>query len=95
MMPVGQITRSAFRRALQTCFFEGIIVILNNSPKRGNLETRFNASWKWVLTLCALLQQGVSENSAPIEIRKNQYSWGFTTMEDFFTSTRKYSPQKV
>ena len=72
MMPLGQITRSALRRALQTCFFEGIIVILNNSPKRGNLETRFNASWRWVLTLCALLQQGVSEDSGPIEIRKNQ-----------------------
>ena len=76
MMPLRQITRSALRRALQTCFFEGIIVILNNSPKRGNLETRFKASWKWVLTLCALLQQGVSESSAPIEIRKKSILLG-------------------
>lgn len=70
MMPLGQITRSSLRRAIQTCFFEGIVAILKSTPKRGNLETRFNASWKWVLTLCALLQQGVSENSSPIQIRE-------------------------
>ena len=75
-MPLGQIARSSLRRALQTCFFEGVIVILKNTPKRGKLETRFNASWKWALTLCALLQQGVSENSSPIQIREKSLLLG-------------------
>ena len=69
-MEIGQLRRSALRRALQTCFFEGILAILENAPKRGKLETRYTASWKWVLTLCALLQQGVSEKSDLVEMRK-------------------------
>lgn len=63
IMEIEQLKRSALRRALQSCFFESIHAILENAPRRGRLETRYDASWKWALTLCSLLQQGVSENS--------------------------------
>ena len=69
-MSIGQLKRSALRRSLQTCFFDAILAVLNNAPKRGKLATRYAASWKWVLTLCALLQQGVSEKSDLVEMRK-------------------------
>ena len=68
-MPIGQLKRSALRRSLQTCFFDSILAILINAPKRGKLETRYAASWKWVLTICALLQQGVSDNSTTENLR--------------------------
>jgi len=68
-MSIGQLKRSALRRSLQSCFFECILAIIENAPKRGKLETRYSASWKWVLTLCAILQQGVSENTKPESIR--------------------------
>ena len=69
-MDIGQLKRSALRRSLQTCFFDATAIILENAPKRGKLTTRYAASWKWSLTLCALLQQGVSEDCKPEQIRK-------------------------
>ena len=62
-MGIGQLQRSALRRALQSCFFESILAILESASRRGKLATRYEASWKWALTICSLLQQGVSENS--------------------------------
>ena len=62
-MGIEQLQRSALRRALQSCFFESILAILGKASRRGKLATRYEASWKWALTLCSLLQQGVSENS--------------------------------
>jgi hypothetical protein len=62
-MGIEQLQRSALRRALQSCFFESILAILGKASRRGKLATRYEASWKWTLTLCSLLQQGVSENS--------------------------------
>ena len=75
-MDIGQLKRSALRRSLQTCFFDATAIILENAPKRGKLATRYSASWKWSLTLCALLQQGVSENCKPEQIRKMAKEFG-------------------
>ena len=58
IMSIGQLERSALRRALQTSFLEGIIAIMQNSHRRGKLSTRFSASWKWMLTLCSIRHQG-------------------------------------
>ena len=68
-MDIGQLRRSALRRSLQTCFFEATATILENGPKRGNLATRYSASWKWTLTLCAALQQGMVEDYTTMKIR--------------------------
>ena len=68
MMPLRQKTRSALRRALQTCFFNATESILRSSGRRGHLKTRFEASWKWSLSICALLSQGLDEDSTADEI---------------------------
>ena len=59
-MSIGQLERSALRRSLQTCFQQGIIKILASSHKRGKLSTRYAASWRWMLTLCSISQQGIN-----------------------------------
>ena len=68
-MSIGQLKRSAIRRSLQTCFFEGMLAVLENAPKRGKLTTRYAASWKWMLTLCSLRQQGMSDDVTPNSVR--------------------------
>ena len=73
---IGQLKRSALRRSLQTCFFDATATILQNAPKRGKLATRYSASWKWSLTLCALLQQGIADNSQPQSIRSKAKELG-------------------
>ena len=69
-MVIKQLKRSALRRALQSSFFESILAMLEHAPKRGKLETRYEVTWKWALTLCALMQQGVSESGKLGTIRK-------------------------
>lgn len=75
-MRIEQLKRSALRRALQSCFFESILAILENAPRRGKLATRYEASWKWALTLSSLLQQGVPENSEIGSIKKEAVRLG-------------------
>ena len=70
-MEIGQLNRSALRRALHTCFFEAVESMLKVSHKRGKIETRFNTSWRWGLTICSLFQQGILDhNSSPIFLRE-------------------------
>ena len=88
-MEIGQLKRSALRRSLQTCFFDAILAILENAPKRGKLATRYSASWKWVLTLCALLQQGVDENSTPKLMRQMAKKLGIHPNNATFHSHQK------
>ena len=75
-MVIKQLKRSALRRALQSSFFESILAMLEHAPKRGKLETRYEVTWKWALTLCALMQQGVSESGKLGTIRKKAVEMG-------------------
>jgi hypothetical protein len=59
-MSIGQLERSALRKSLQTCFQQGIVKIMTSSHKRGKLSTRYAASWRWMLTLCSISQQGIN-----------------------------------
>ena len=90
-MSIGQLKRSALRRALQTCFFDSILVFIQNAPKRRTLANRYSASWKWIITLCALLQQQkISEKSTHYEVQK--------AVEEFClhsSSKFKHSHQKL
>jgi len=52
-MGADQIRKSSLRRSLQACFLKGVLDILNNSPRRGKIETRFSASWCWMLAISA------------------------------------------
>jgi hypothetical protein len=63
-MEIGQLNRSALRRALHTYFFEAVESMLQVSHKRGKIETRFNTSWRWCLTICSLFQQGILDHNS-------------------------------
>lgn len=53
---MDQLTRSALRKSLQTSYVNGILKILKSIPKRGKLSTRYETSWKWMLTICCMLK---------------------------------------
>ena len=89
-MSVGQLERSALRRALQSCFIKSTLEILHHSHRRGKLDTRFEASWKWALTISALLQQGISDDSEPSLIRDAALE-----LNIHGGSTRRHSHQRL
>jgi len=61
---MDQITRAALRKSLQYCYVKGTLKILNSINKRGKISTRYDNSWKWMLTICCILkhQSGIASN---------------------------------
>jgi len=53
---MDQLTRSALRKSLQSSYVKGILTILNSIERRGKISTRYETSWKWMLTICCILK---------------------------------------
>ncbi len=75
-MAIGQMNRSALRRALQRSFFEGTESMLRLAHRRGLRQTRFSASWRWMLTLACIKFHGDSDGMTPDEIRSRATELG-------------------
>lgn len=69
-MTLRQSQRAALRRSLQSCFFTATEKILIHSGNRGKLNTRFRASWKWTLSICSVLQQGLNDDTHISELKE-------------------------
>ena len=69
-MGTDQLRKSSLRRSLQACFLSGVLNILNNSPRRNKIETRFSAAWRWMLAISAFRRQKSEDLLDPILARR-------------------------
>jgi len=73
---LGQIHRSALRKALQSSFADGILEILNTYKSKKKAIKYYPASWKWMLTLTCLKYSGIDDNVSGDKIRKTALNLG-------------------
>ena len=50
--------------------------MLNLTHRRGSFQTRFAASWKWMLTIACIKSQGLSDDATASEIRRQSKEIG-------------------
>ena len=65
---IGQIKRSAIRKALQGSFSVGIVEMLKTQRPQSEQTQSYGGAWRWMLTLACLRRAGISENADANEI---------------------------